>query len=233
MPYDMSEATPATGTDPACPTCGQTFHRKRKNQTYCGRDCQKKKTQNSNRGSRKADDNQDARWLLELHRRRGFLLNDELYRKPPVQRPAFLECIIKAARDHDWHLRRLLRDRRALRDYSTDHAGRPNLARTLDHYCKLTRGGASVFKVVAKGWTDPDEIRPPRIYKDPDTDPDDGEGQPQYLHVVRDPAEFLATLRALRAEQTNKQPTTKARRKPAAGNPVPGNDGQDPGTRPS
>lgn len=181
-----------------CPRCGEAFTRKRKDQQYCSRPCQKAATHNAARGSQKIEDNVDTRRLAELHRHRAFQLNDELYRKPPADRPAFVESLLQAARDHDWHLRRILTDSRSLFDFGHDYAGRPNLVRTLDDYCRKTRQ-ARIWQVVEPDWKEPTSIRPLALYRDPWTDPDDSPETSRDQYVRRDPLAFLSHLRALRA----------------------------------
>jgi hypothetical protein len=147
----------------ACPRCRVAFTPKRRNQRYCTPACQKKATRNTARGSQKLADNPSVRYLAERHRGRAFLLNDSLYRKLPTERPAFMEAILRAARGGDWHLRRILTDSRAMLDFGGDYAGRPNLVRTLDHYCQRTRGGARLWEVIAA----PEDavIRPLVLYR--------------------------------------------------------------------
>lgn len=196
--------------DRICPACGIVFTPKRSNQTYCEPPCQKRATRNAARGSQKAADNPDAARLAELHRRRAMLLVDALYSLPPAQRPAFMETILTAAREHDWHLRRILTDRRAVTVF-TGHpgTGRPTLARALDDYCQRTRNGARIWHVVAKAWTDdPTLIHPLALYRDPWTDAEPDLEGPSEVHVRRDPEAFLAGLRAMRrvADESHTNP---------------------------
>lgn len=186
--------------DRTCPACGIVFTPKRSNQTYCEPPCQKRATRNVARGSQKAADNTEAARLAELHRRRAMLLVDALYSLPPAHRPAFMETILTAAREHDWHLRRILIDRRAVAVF-TGHpgTGRPTLARALDDYCQRTRSGARIWAVVAKAWTDdPPPIRPLALYRDPWTDTEPDLEGPSEVHVRRDPKAFFAEVRVLR-----------------------------------
>jgi len=186
------------GAQVACPCCGTLFRPKKRTQRYCARACQKKATGNKARGSQKVAECLSTRYLAELHRGRAFLLNDALYCKPPADRPAFMETILRAARADDWHLRRILTDRRAILDFGDDYAGRPNLVRTLHDYCKRTRDGARLREVIAK----PDDavIRPLALYRDIWTDPDCGPDVPMAPYISINPAEFLATVRQLRAQ---------------------------------
>lgn len=120
----------------------------------------------------------------------------------PSARPAFMEKIIGAAQNHDGDLRRILTDRKAQGHFDLDYAGRPNLVRTLDDYCQLTRGGARVWQVVAPGWQEAGPIRPLSLYRDPHTPPEDhGDvaAQPE-VHVQIDSAAFLEWLRRLRED---------------------------------
>lgn len=137
-------------TDPLCPSCGKPFAPRQTNQRYCKPACQKKASRNTARGSQKATDNPEARRRAERENRRAMLLLDELFRKPRAQRPAFMETILTAAREYDWHLRRILTDFDALLRFKE----RPNIARTVDDYCKRTRGGARIWQVVAEEWQD-------------------------------------------------------------------------------
>lgn len=196
-------AAPATThEDPhrTCPQCQAVFPPKRTDQRYCGRGCQRKATRNASRGTQKAVGSPAARRTLERRRGRAFLLNDALFRMKPSARPAFLEKIIGAARNHDADLRRILSDWTARRDFDLDYAGRPNLVRTLDDYCQLTRDGARVWQVVAPDWQEAGPIRPLSLYRDPHTPPEDHgdlEALPE-VHVQIDPAAFLEGLRRLR-----------------------------------
>lgn len=182
-------------TDPICPHCGLSFTPRRRNQRYCVPPCQKKASRNTARGSQKTADNPEARRRAEGENRRAMLLLDELFRKTPAQRPAFMETILAAACEHDWHLRRILTDYDALHGFK----GRPNIARTMDDYCTRTRSGARIWQVVAKGWSDDaTTIRPLAIYRGlwANADPE-LEGPPE-VHVQRDPKLFLDQLRAAR-----------------------------------
>lgn len=189
---------PSTG--PICPLCGLSFTPRRRNQRYCVPACQKKASKNNTRGSQRAADNPEAKRLAEMHRRRAELLVDALYGKPPDQRPAFMEIILTAAREHDWHLRRILTDRRSLAVFrGHSGTGRPTLARALDDYCQRSRGGVRVWQVVAEGWVDqPNAIRPLALYRDPWTNVTMGLEGPSEVHVQRDTKAFLAQLKVAR-----------------------------------
>lgn len=183
-------------TDPLCPHCGVSFKPRRRNQRYCVPECQRKASKNTTRGSQKVTDSPEAARLAEMHRSRALLLVDHLYSMPPVHRPAFMETIITAARGHDWHLRRILTDRRSLAVFGGHSGtGRPTLALTLNDYCRRTRSGARIWQVVAKGWTGhATPIRPLALYRDPWTDAEpDLEGPPE-VHVQREPKAFFAQL---------------------------------------
>jgi hypothetical protein len=110
-----------------------------------------------------------------------------------------MEALLRAAREHDGHLRRILSDRRPLSDMGADYAGRPNLSRSLDDYCQRTRNGARLWQVMDPGWTnDATVIRQLARYRDIWTDPDSGPAHLPATYVAQDPAEFLARIRALR-----------------------------------
>ncbi|MFN3711727.1 MAG: hypothetical protein ACK4S8_14360 [Alishewanella aestuarii] len=84
-----------------------------------------------------------------------------LMRKHPDDRPAFLDTIILAARDHDWHLRRKLTDRRLLAlkaAYGTSEWSRwAYLVQIIDQHCRLKWGrDVRVFQVVREDWTPPE-----------------------------------------------------------------------------
>lgn len=180
-----------------CAGCEQLFTPARRNQVYCSRPCQRATTRNAKRGSQKIVDSKSAKRLSEAQRQRAWLLNDELYRKSPCKRPAFLEVILESARGSDWHLRRILTDSRRFADLSLDHAGRPNLVRTVDDYCMRTRG-ERIWKVIAADWIEPSVVQSLQSYRDPWTDPDGDVVETPKVYVQRDPYTFLALLRAMR-----------------------------------
>lgn len=190
------------GGQVACPQCSTPFTPRRKDQKFCTRLCAKAGSRNAKRGSQKIADNRYVARLADMQRSRAFLLNDALYCKPPTERPAFMEAILRAAREDDGHLRRILSDRRPSWDMGSDYAGRPNLPRTLDDYCQRTRNGARLWQVVDPGWTDDATvIRPLACYRDIWTDPDSGPAHLPAAYVQHDPTEFLARIRALRAAE--------------------------------
>ena len=179
-----------------CAGCEQTFMPARRNQKYCSRPCQK----NATRGSQRVADSTAAKRLSEAQRQRAWLLNDELYRKAPRNRPAFLEAILEAARGGDWHLRRILTDSRSLADMSSDHAGRPNLVRTVNDYCMRTRD-EHLWKVIAADWQEPRTVHSLPSYRDPWTGPDVDVVETPEVYLQRAPATFLAQIRSIRARR--------------------------------
>lgn len=182
-----------------CPHCSTPFTPRRKDQKFCTRPCAKAASRNAKRGSQKIADNRYAARLADMQRSRAFLLNDALNCRPPTERPAFMETLLRAAREDDGHLRRILSDRRPLWDMGADYAGRPNLSRTLDDYCQRTRNGARLWQVIASDWTDEAAvIRPLARHRDIWTDPDSGPEHLPATYIAQDPAEFLARIRALR-----------------------------------
>lgn len=182
-----------------CVSCETAFIRKRKDQRYCSRHCQKGATQNASRGSQRSADSVTSRLQAERLRGRAWLLTDELYKVPPVDRPTFMETIRHSAKT-DWHLRRILTDQRNIRDLTTDYAGRPNLTRSMDDYCRLTRR-ARIWEVVADNWCEPNSIRPLALYRDCWVHPDDEKEVDIQQYVPQHTATFLSNLKALRAAQ--------------------------------
>lgn len=186
------DAAPQDSGDPFCSKCGVQFQPKRKDQRFCDRVCQK----NASRGSQKAADNTASARQIEGQRHRGHLLHDMLLRKHPSDRPAFLEEIVTAARDHDWFPRRKLTDRRYLSPKAAHGTSEGNrwayLVQAIDQHCRLKWGPeARVFRVVSKDWTLPpatDEVTRPRASSVQPEAP-----LPAYQKV--DTAEFFRMLR--------------------------------------
>lgn len=152
------DATPQDNGDRFCPKCGVQFTPKRKDQRFCDRVCQK----NATRGSQKAADSKDCARNLETRRHRGHLLHDMLLRKHPSDRPAFLDEIVTAAREHDWFLRTKLTDRRYLSPRAAHGTSEGNrwayLVQEIDQHCRQKWGpDARVFQVADKDWTPPAE----------------------------------------------------------------------------
>lgn len=202
VPVAQEGAEAVTGEgagEVACPRCGVHFTPARRNQRYCNPACQKAASRNTSRGSQKIADSHTARQRADRERGRAFLLNDDLHRKPPADRPAFMDAILQAARESDRHLHRTLSDRSAFYDFGHDYAGRPNLVRTLDDYCKRSRNGARVWQIIAAKWKSRDvEIRPLALYRDIWTGPDAGPESSLPTYVKQDPADFLARIGKLR-----------------------------------
>lgn len=198
----------APSTTRECPGCGNPFQSSKRNRRYCVPGCQKKASRKSARGSQKIADSPTSRRLSEGHSRRAWLLVDELFNKPPAQRPAFLETIIAAARDGDWYLGRILTDRAALAQFKGHPGtGRPTLARAVDDYCQRTREGARIWQVLANDWQDdPAKIHPLALYRDPWTNTEPDLGGPSEVHIRRDPASFLAMIRALPRKPVREDP---------------------------
>lgn len=190
------DATPQDSKEPFCPKCGVQFQPRRKDQRFCDRECQRAATRNSARGSQKASDSQSSARQLEVNRHRGFLLYD-LYRKArPEARPALLEQIVTAARDHDWFLRRKLSDPKLLavaETYGMSEWSRwAYLVQACDQHCRLRWGSeARVYIVVRKGWVAPPEIRPLAYVRATRRDPE--EPLPEYR--LAETAGFFKWLR--------------------------------------
>lgn len=190
------DATPHDSRKPFCPKCNVQFQPRRKDQRFCDRACQRAATRNSARGSQKASDSQSSARQLEVNRHRGFLLYD-LYRKArPEARPALLEQIVTAARDHDWFLRRKLSDPKLLAVAETYGISEWNrwayLVQACDQHCRLRWGPeARVYIVVRIGWVAPPEIRPLAYVRATRKDPE--EPLPEYR--LAETAGFFQWLR--------------------------------------
>lgn len=148
-------------THPFCPQCGVQFQPRRSNQRFCDRECQKASSTNAARGSQSAAVSNAAARALEAQGHRGTMLYQMLLRKHPTERPAFLDEIIVAARDHDWNLRRRLTDRRLLAlsaAYGTSEWSRwAYIVQSIDQHCRLRWGrDARVFRVVSEDWAPPE-----------------------------------------------------------------------------
>lgn len=88
-----------------CPACGTSFTRKRSNQAYCSRPCQRKTSRNSARGDRSAE-NRKRSWK---HYERAARLTEMIYSTPPQERLGMMQHILSFI-PHDAGLRNILTD---------------------------------------------------------------------------------------------------------------------------
>lgn len=88
-----------------CPACGTSFMRKRSNQAYCSRPCQRKTSRNSARGDRCAENKQRS-WK---HYDRAARLTEMIYSTPPQERLGMMQHILSFI-PHDAGLRNILTD---------------------------------------------------------------------------------------------------------------------------
>lgn len=98
----------APSTNPECPRCGQTFQRKRKDQRFCSRPCQKATTHNASRGPRTT-----AECITRRHEKRRqwatlAYLNETYYGTVPSGRLGLLKWWLDLARGGDATLRAAL-----------------------------------------------------------------------------------------------------------------------------
>ncbi|MDO9524930.1 MAG: hypothetical protein Q7J57_05235 [Gemmobacter sp.] len=152
MPFDSSEASPAIGTAYACSKCSQHFPRKRMNQTYCSRECQK----NAARGPRDVENSPEARQRCTRHWERARWLCNVLYSTRPQDRIAYVASLVEIARTADAELRNILTDPRLLGATFKDDPGRPkklrdwtimNISKAANAWCRKAYG-CGVAKVV-------------------------------------------------------------------------------------
>lgn len=89
-----------------CPGCHQPFIPARRNQIYCNRECQKKKTHNTARGSREVENRERTR----THYERAAWLSHDLNSLPPATIRAQIMALLEAASGEDAALRNILLD---------------------------------------------------------------------------------------------------------------------------
>ena len=88
-----------------CPACGTSFKRKRSNQTYCSRPCQRKTSRNTARGDRTPENKQRS----SKHYERAARLTEMIYSTPPQERLGMMQHILSFI-PHDAGLRNILTD---------------------------------------------------------------------------------------------------------------------------
>lgn len=88
-----------------CPACGTSFMRKRSNQKYCSRPCQRKTSRNTARGDRKVENKQRSR----THYERAAELKEMIYSTPPLKRLGMMRHILSFV-PNDAGLRNILTD---------------------------------------------------------------------------------------------------------------------------
>jgi hypothetical protein len=133
----MFDAAPVS---PVCPACRKEFASRRKDQTFCGRICQKKATNNVARGSRTVEDSPAAKRRQLTRFRRLASLRDHFYSTHPAHRSEFLVMLIAEARTLK-ELRDAVTQRHLLHDWTGEKAtGRLNIGHVLDHFCKEVFG---------------------------------------------------------------------------------------------
>lgn len=112
-----------------CPGCGKTFTPARRNQSYCGRECQK----NAARGDRK----QEHRAKSAAHYERArWLSHDLAHGMEASVRDWFIQTMLEAAADHDASLRAILLDPVLLGEEGRGD----NCAKMVDRFCRRNYG---------------------------------------------------------------------------------------------
>lgn len=134
---------------PVCPKCQAEFAPKRRNQVYCGRECQRASSRNASRGSRSVENAERSR----LHYERAKWLSHDLYRQPVDRRLGFMADVIEAARERDGQLRGILTDS-SLLGAEPSRDGRKNIAKAADAYCRKF-WGQGVCEVIFKRCAEP------------------------------------------------------------------------------
>ncbi len=104
-PIVMQSPSEELANTSECPACGTSFMRKRSNQTYCSRPCQRKTSRNSARGDRSAENKQRSR----KHYDRAARLTEVIYSTPPQKRLGMMKHILSLI-PHDAGLRNILTD---------------------------------------------------------------------------------------------------------------------------
>lgn len=100
------DTSPQANTDATCLKCFQPFTRKRKDQRYCGRTCQKAATSHAARGDRSLENGARA----AQHHERAVWLSYDLNRMNPKARVEAILAILEAASGGDAALRNILLD---------------------------------------------------------------------------------------------------------------------------
>ncbi len=88
-----------------CPACGTPFNRKRSNQIFCSRPCQRKTSRNSARGDRTVEHSRRS----SKHYERAARLTEMIYSTPPKQRLGMMQHILSFT-PNDASLRSILTD---------------------------------------------------------------------------------------------------------------------------
>lgn len=202
----MSVNTAIVATSEAtCPKCGKTFTRKRSNQRYCARSCQKAATRHAARGPRNGASSPEVRRLNYVHYMRARWLGHDLYQVKPSERLGFMATVIESARAHDGQLRGILTDPKLLREQSRAD-GRMNIAKAANAYCRKF-WGHGVRDVVHKRCPEPPtgEGNDTAGHAPPQSAPHTLMRDTFSLiqgtiqgHIRRAPKEFLEQIRALR-----------------------------------
>lgn len=176
----MTHKTAPAGASSAdlrcCPSCGRTFHPRRKDMRYCQKSCARSATRNATQNSRTLEHSPNAKRRSEERTERILNLTRAYYDTPPAWRAAFLEALIEEARQKS-ELAIALTKRAALhpwRPYRCPEGGvmRRHIAAELDHYCQEVRGARS-FDVLnpERPLVAPEHLCFPAVYFGPDAPP--------------------------------------------------------------
>ncbi|RWR29642.1 hypothetical protein D2T31_09365 [Sinirhodobacter populi] len=165
-----------------CPGCGATFAPARRNQSYCGRECQK----NAARGPRRITDSAEARRTHEYRKGRIKGLSDALYETPPAYRAEFMERLIAEARGSA-ELRKGVTNPAMLQSWTRDEgSGRLHIAHVLDHYCREVYGLRSFEALNPAHHLPPSaDLAFPAEYFGPDAPPIYGDGSLKMRAALR------------------------------------------------
>lgn len=184
----------------SCPRCDTPFAPGRRNQAYCGRECQQAFTRNAARGPRTIENRSRS---LAHYERAAWLCFDAA-RLFPTPRRRMVLALLEAASGPDAGLRNILLDPALLgadrrspigKLYpDTRAADAPNIAKLADAFCRAEWGVGIRDAVLDAGrpaWRSFAEM-------DGHTEPQDApEGEPE-VHLRRDPTAFLTWLRTER-----------------------------------
>lgn len=140
-----------------CPRCSAAFTPKRKDQHYCGRQCQKAATHNIARGPRHFENKERT----ARHYERAAWLSYDLNRMPRAKREGFLKGLLEAASGNNAPVRNILLDPKLLGAPRSSSVGKLypdtqdpeglNIAKMAHAYCMQTWGCSSRDAILDEG----------------------------------------------------------------------------------
>lgn len=112
MPFDAI----GTENDAVCPTCSQSFTKRRRDQKYCAPKCRKQNYQQRDRAKnpRNAKNSKETASTNRRHYERALYLAEMLYGLPTSERLGFMKELIDAARSGDAKMKSIFTDPKLL-----------------------------------------------------------------------------------------------------------------------